>query len=122
MICPNCEKEMTDKSHSVLLTFLTGDEPDYYPTEWVEEYYCKECKIKFYKDEWTVPKKYPRATAKQIKCVNFINRQLGTSFDPVLKTSTWKFIRDNIDNAKEVYDNLFTEWCEDNSDWLPEYF
>ena len=122
MICPNCGKEMIDKSHSVLITFLTGDDPDYYPTEWVEEYYCKECKIKFYKDEWTVPKKYPRATEKQIKCTKFINQQLGTSFDPVLKTSTWKFIRDNIDSAKEVYDNSFTEWCEENSYWLPEYF
>lgn len=122
MHCPNCNKEMTDKSHSVLLTFFTGDEPDYYPTEWIEEYYCKECKIKFYNDEWTVPKKYPRATEKQIKCAKFINRQLGTDFHPVLKTSTWKFINEHIADAKEVYDNSFSEWCEENYDWLPEYF
>ena len=122
MICPNCGKAMTDKSHSVTLTFWTGDEPDYYPTEWVEEYYCKECKIKFDDGKWIVPKKYPRATEKQIKCAMFINRQLGTSFDPVLKTSTWRFIKDNIARAKAMFNNSFSEWCEENSDWLPEYF
>lgn len=114
MICPNWGKAMTDKSHSVTLTFWTGDEPDYYPTEWVEEYYCKECKIKFDDGKWIVPKKYPRATEKQIKCAMFINRQLGTSFDPVLKTSTWRFIKDNIALAKSIFNNSFSEWCEEN--------
>lgn len=122
MNCPNCNKEMQDKSHGETITFFTGDEPDYYPTEWIEEYYCKECKIKFRKGIWMVPEKYPRATKKQENCVAFINRQLGTTFKPVLKTSTWKFIKDNIERAKEVFDNSFSEWCEDNSDWLPEYF
>lgn len=122
MICPNCNKEMQDKSHSVEITFFTGDEPDYYPTEWIEEYYCQDCKIKYEKGNWKVPNKYPRATDKQIKCVAFINRQLGTDYEAVLKTSTWKFINDHIAKAKEIRDNDFSEWCEDNAHWLPEYF
>lgn len=122
MICPNCNKEMKDKSHEEVITFCTGDEPDYYPTEWIEEYYCKECRIKFYKGKWTIPDKYPRATDKQIKCVAFINRQLGINYEAVLKTSAWKFIKENLPAAKEYYDNSFSEWCEDNAYWLPEYF
>jgi hypothetical protein len=113
---------MQNKSHREEITFFTGDEPDYYPTEWIEEYYCKDCKIKYKKGNWEIPNKYPPATYKQIKCVNFINRQLGTDFEPVLKTSTWKFINDHIAEAKEVQDNSFSEWCEDNAHWLPEYF
>ena len=122
MLCPNCNKEMKDKSHAVEITFLTGDELDYYPTEWVAEYHCKECGIKYHKGDWTIPKRYQRATNKQIKCALFINRQLGTNFDPVLKRSTWKFINENIARAKEIRDYKFSEWCEENSDWLPEYF
>lgn len=122
MKCPNCNKEMKDKSYAVEITFITGDEPDYYPTEWIEEYNCKDCGIKYHKGDWVVPKKYPRATDKQIKCALFINRQLGTTFVPVLKTSTWKFIKDNIEQAIEVRNHSFSEWCEENSDWLPEYF
>lgn len=122
MICPNCNKEMVNKSYSVTITFCTGDEPDYYPTEWIEKYHCKECRIKFEEGKWIVPKRYQLATQKQIKCVNFINRKLGTDFNPVLKTSTWKFIKDNIDKAKMRSDNAFSEWCEENSDWLPEHF
>lgn len=122
MKCPNCNKDMIDESYGVEITFFTGDEPDYYPTEWIEKYYCKDCGIKYHKGEWIVPGKYPPATNKQIKCVMFINRQLGTNFDPVLKTQTWRFIKENLPSAKEVHDNLFSQWCEDNADWLPEYF
>lgn len=122
MNCPNCDKEMKDKSHAVEITFLTGDDPDYYPTEWIEEYHCKDCKIKYDNGNWVILKAYPLATDKQIKCVNFINRQLGTCFNPVLKHQTWKFIKENLSKAQEAYDNSFSEWCEDNSDWLPEYY
>ena len=122
MICPNCNKEMADKSYPVTLTFLTGDDPDYYPIEWIERYRCKDCGITYDDGDWTVPKKYALATDKQIKCVRFINKQLGTDFTPVLKTSTWKFINEHMAQAKEVFDNSFSEWCEENSDWLPEFF
>lgn len=122
MNCPNCNKEMKDKSHEVVITFFTGDEPDYYPTEWYEEYHCKDCRIKYVNGTWTIPNKYPRATDKQTKCVAFINRQLGTNYEAILKASTWRFIKEHIDYAKEVRDNDFSEWCEDNAHWLPEYF
>lgn len=122
MKCPNCNKDMMDKSYEVKITFFTGDEPDYYPTEWIEKFHCKGCGITFNKGEWVIPKKYPLATNKQIKCAMFINKQLGTDFKPVLKTQTWRFIKENLSTAKEVYDNSFSQWCEENADWLPEYF
>lgn len=127
MKCPNCGKDMKDKSHAETIFFCTGDEPDYYPTEWIEEYWCRDCKIKYTKheyqnDEWKIPKKYERATDKQIKCAQFINRSLGTDFIPVLKHSTWQFIKKNLTAAKEVAQQRFCNWCEDNADWLPEYF
>lgn len=122
MKCPNCNQEMNHTLRFVELTFFTGDEPDYYPVECFDVYQCNDCSIKCDGGKWTVPDGYILATNKQIKCVNFINRQLGTCFEPVLKSSTWQFIKDNLQNAKEVYDNSFTEWCEDNSDWLPEYY
>ena len=122
MKCPHCGKEMKDKSHFIEITFLTGDEPDYYPTEWYEEYHCKDCKIKYDNGNWIIPKAYTPATDKQIKCVNFINRQLNTYHIPVLKHQTWKFIKENLSKAQEAYNNSFSEWCEDNSDWLPEEF
>lgn len=122
MNCPNCNKEMTDKSYDEIITFCTGDDPDYYPIECHKVYWCPDCHIKYDNGEWIIPKKYARATDKQIKCAEFINRQLGTDYCPLLKTSTWKFIKDHIADAKEVRDNSFSEWCEDNAHWLPEYF
>lgn len=122
MKCPNCNQEMKNKSYAAEITFMTGDDPDYYPTEWHEAYHCRSCGIKVDNDEWTIPKKYVRATEKQIKCAMFINRQLGTDFNPLLKTSTWRFINENISLAKEVHNYKFSEWCEENADWLPEYF
>ncbi len=122
MKCPNCNQEMQNKSHYIEMTFMTGDEPDYYPTKFVEKYYCRNCKIKYNDGNWIVPKTYIIATDKQIKCVDFINTQLGTDFVPVLKHQTWIFIKDHLSKAQEVYNNRFSEWCEENFDWLPEYF
>lgn len=122
MICPNCNKEMKDSSHAVELTFMTGDDPDYYPTRWYEKYTCNYCKIKYEDGTWIIPKAYIRATDKQIKCVEFINGQIGTAFVPVLKHQCWKFIKENLPKAQEIYNHKFSEWCDENADWLPEYY
>ena len=119
MKCPNCDKEMKDKSYWY---YGIGDWDMDYPATLHEEYRCIDCNIKYINDEWIIPKKFERATYKQIKCAAFINRQLGTNFEPILKTSTWKFIKDNLTTAKEIYNHSFSDWCLENSDWLPEYF
>ena len=76
--------------------------------------------------EWIIPKKFARTTYKQVKCVNFICNELGLRFEPILKSKTWKFINTYFDAAKlhnkQRRDNNFRDWCEDNLEWLPEYF
>lgn len=119
MNCPQCNKEMKDKSYWY---YGIGDWDMDYPATLHEEHICYNCGIKHVNGEWIVPKKYDRATDKQIKCVNFINRQLGSNFEPILKSSTWRFIKENLDKAQTIWDNTFSDWCEENSDWLPEYF
>ena len=75
---------------------------------------------------WFIPDEIERATYKQIRCANFICRELGINFEPILKTKTWEFINTYLDvakqNNKQRRDNNFRDWCEDNLDWLPEYF
>jgi hypothetical protein len=72
--------------------------------------------------EWIVPKKYARATDKQVKCANFICRELGMDYEPILKSKTWKFINTYLEAAKQSRRASFECWCDDNYDWLPEYF
>lgn len=122
MNCPNCDKLMEDKSRFVEEFFCTGDDPDYYPTRWYEEHRCKACGIKYKDGEWFIPAKYQRPTDKQLRCVSFINRQLGTNYEPALKKSAWRFIKDNLPAAQKIHENAFSQWCEENSDWLPEYY
>ena len=119
MNCPNCEKEMKDKSY---WHYGIGSWDMDYPDVLHEEYWCSDCRIKYVNGEWNIPKKFERATDKQVKCVKFINRELGTGYVPLLKTKTWKFINDNLDDAKQSRDSNFEYWCEENAHWLPEYF
>ena len=62
------------------------------------------------------------ATDKQIKCASFICRELGMNYEPLLKRRTWEFINKYLDDAKQSWETSFECWCEDNSDWLPEYY
>lgn len=119
MNCPNCNKKMEDKSYCY---YGISDWDMDYPATLHEEYVCKDCNIKYMNREWIIPEKFKRATYKQIKCANFICRELELEFEPVLKTKTWKFINTYLDAAKQSSYANFEDWCEDNSDWLPEYF
>lgn len=123
MNCPNCDKEMKDKSYWY---YGIADWDMDYPATLHEEYLCKDCGIKYVNGEWVVPNKFERATYKQVKCANFICNELGMRFEPVLKKQTWQFINTYIDKAKhdskQRREADFRDWCEDNLDWLPEYY
>ena len=123
MNCPNCNKEMKDNSYWY---YGLGSWDMDYPDVLHEEYCCPDCRIKYINGEWAIPKKFARATYKQVKCANFICRELGLRFEPILKAKTWKFINTYLDAAKLSNrlrrDNNFRDWCEDNMEWLPEYF
>ena len=123
MNCPNCNKEMKDDSY---WDYGIGSWDMDYPDVFHEKYKCKDCRIEYINGEWIVPKKFERATYKQVKCANFICNELGMKFEPVLKMQTWKFINTYLDKAKhdnkQRRDANFRDWCEDNMDWLPEYY
>lgn len=119
MQCPNCDKEMKDKSYWY---YGIGDWDMDYPATQHEEYWCPFCSIKYINGQWLIPEKYGRATQKQIKCANFICRELGINYEPILKYKTWQFINKYYDEAKQSRANAFSDWCEDNADWLPEYY
>lgn len=119
MKCPNCDKEMKDKSYWY---YGIGDWDMDYPATLHEECYCADCDIKWVNGEWTIPKRYEPPTEKQIKCVRFICRELGMNYEPLLKRKTWEFINKYLDDAKQSWETNFECWCEDNSDWLPEYY
>lgn len=119
MNCPNCSKEMEDKSYWY---YGISDWDMDYPATLYEEYLCNECHIKYKNNEWDIPKEYERATDKQIRCANFICSELGIDYEPLLKKKTWEFIDKYLDDAKQSRAVSFEHWCEDNSDWLPEYF
>ena len=117
MNCPNCEKEMKDKSYWY---YGISDWDMDYPATLHEEYWCKDCCIKHLNGEWIIPKKFERATDKQIKCARFICRELRMNYEPLLKRKTWEFINKHLDDAKKSRETNFECWCEDNYWWLPD--
>jgi len=125
MKCPNCNKEMRDNSYEYYS--IGGWDLDY-PDLLHEEYWCQDCLIRFTNGKWEMPQ-YLIATEKQLKAGIIINRNTGIKMPPPLKKLMWQYIQDNMELSKrksEEYKNqrkqAFVEWCEENSDWLPEYF
>ena len=116
MKCPNCESEMKDKSY-----WYEGSWDSDYPEFKHEEHVCKVCKIAYKNGEWYVPDNLI-ATNKQIKTAMFISNVLHCERPVHTKKLLWKFINENLQEAIEVNNRNFEEWCEDNSDWLTEYF
>lgn len=56
MKCPNCGKEMIDKSYSKFEEFYHfEDEQYYYRNVHHDEFVCKDCKISFKDNRWTMP-------------------------------------------------------------------
>jgi hypothetical protein len=119
MKCPNCSKEMENKSYWY---YGLGDWDMDYPATYHEEHLCADCDIKYVNGKWDIPNKFERATDKQIKCVRFICKELGINYEPLLKRKTWKFIHKYLEAAKISKRTSVECWCEENSDWLPEYF
>lgn len=122
MKCPNCNKEMKDKSYSF---YSLGAWDCDYPDELHEEYMCKSCKISYINDEWHIPSSLV-ATEKQIKTAKFIRNVIGGQTPPPLKKNLWKYIHDNLQRAIELNEHIkdcnAEMFFEDNYQWLPEYF
>jgi len=142
MNCPNCNQEMTYQDDGGCGYSIADWDVDY-PTWHAEEHYkCKSCGIKCVEGEWSIPKKYQRATDKQVKAVLFIQNQLGSyigydyfgefptgknnkfagRFEPLLKNQCIKFIGQYLNEASQNKERRFDELCEDNQDWFPEYY
>lgn len=125
MKCSNCNREMKDKSYEY---YGIGSWDMNYPDEYHEEYWCPICHIKFVNDEWTIPSSMV-ATDKQLNAGKIIECNTGISMPPPLKKLMCEYIGENMELSKKKYEEykekkrqLFEEWCEENSDWLPECF
>ena len=122
MNCPNCNKEMKDRSYWY---YGLGSWDSDYPDCFHEEYVCKNCKISYINDEWKIPPSLA-ATEKQIKTAKFIRNVIGGETPAPLKKSLWKYIHDNLQRAidlnKHIRDCNAEMFFEDNYQWLPEYF
>ena len=125
MDCPECGKEMKYKGYSY---YGIGSWDMDYPDCYHEEYRCSCCKITFVNGRWNVPKKFI-ATEKQINAAKIISNVLGVDMPPPTKRKLWEFINQNMEKSKKrqqenkiARENDFSEWCEENSHWLPEYF
>ena len=101
MKCPNCGKEMVDKSYSKFEEFYHWeDEQFYYKRNYYEKFVCNDCKISFVNDEWDIPGEL-QATEAQIKACNFVSRELGYEPPPPTKRAMWKFLHETLDEAKD---------------------
>lgn len=59
MKCPNCDKEMADKSYCKMEEFYHYDDEEfYYHKVEHEKFVCQSCKITYLDDKWKIPKKY----------------------------------------------------------------
>lgn len=117
MKCPNCDKEMIDKSHSKMERFYHWeDEEFYYRDNYYEKFVCNDCKISFENDTWNIPNKL-LPTKKQKKTILFINNHLRMDLEALTKHQCWLDIGKYFDKAKRtpLHSN---EYYED----LEEYF
>lgn len=125
MNCPNCNNPMQDKSYWY---YGFGSWDMDYPDQLYEEYWCPYCRLRFLNGEWIIPETII-ATDKQIKAGKIIEYNTGIEMPPPIKKLLSKYIGDNMELSKQNYEKykkqrqqLFEEWCEENSDWLPEYY
>lgn len=117
MKCPNCEKEMTDKSYSKLEEFYHWEDEDYYYRKnYYEKFICKDCKISFENNKWHIPNNLI-PTEKQKKTILFINNHLKMNLEALTKHQCWLDIGKYFDEAKKT--PLYSD-----EDWInmQEYF
>ncbi len=112
MKCPNCGKEMTDRSYSKLEEFYHWkDEEYYYKRNHYEKFVCRDCKISIVNDKWNIPDNL-RATEKQVEACNFICRILNIEPPPLTKRAVWHFIHDHIEEAVDIKNKREGWFCD----------
>ena len=117
MKCPNCDKEMIDKSCFKKERFYHWeDEEFYYRDIYYEKLICMECKIYYENDKWNIPDKF-LPTDKQKKTILFINNHLGMDLKALTKHQCWLDICKYFEEAKRTPLHS-SEYYED----LQEYF
>jgi hypothetical protein len=123
MVCPECGKEMKDKSYD----YYSIGAWDYdYPDCTYIKFVCNKCRISYEEGEWKVPKKF-RGSEKQIKAAEFISKVLYLPLPPPHKKILWKFINCNLQKAiiKTQKNRKYYQDFDDNDDlydFYPEYF
>lgn len=117
MKCPNCNREMVNKSYSQLEEFYHWeDEEFYYRNVFYEKLLCYNCKIRFKDDNWDIPE-YLLPTEKQKKTILFINNHLKMNLKALTKFQCWKDINQYFEKAKKVPLHSDEEWIE-----IQEYY
>lgn len=112
MKCPNCGKEMTDRSYSKLEEFYHWkDEEYYYKRNHYEKFVCRDCKISVVNNKWNIPDNL-RATEKQVEACNFICRILNIEPPPLTKRAVWHFIHDHIEEAVDIKNKREGWFCD----------
>lgn len=102
MKCPNCGKEMIDKSYSKMERFYHWeDEEFYYRNNYYEKFVCNDCKICFENDTWNIPNNL-LPSKKQKKTILFINNRLGMELESLTKYQCWLDIGKYFDEAKRT--------------------
>jgi hypothetical protein len=102
MKCPNCGKEMIDKSYSKLEEFYHWEDEDYYYRKnYYEKFVCNDCKISFEDDEWHIPNNL-MPTEKQKKTILFINNHLRMDLEALTKHQCWLDIGKYFEEAKKT--------------------
>ena len=106
MKCPNCGKEMVDKSYSKLEEFYHwNDEEYYYKNNYYEKFVCNDCNISFEDDKWNIPNNL-MPTEKQKKTILFINNHLRMDLEALTKHQCWLDIGKYFDEAKQYADRF----------------
>ena len=86
MKCPNCDKEMDNKTYCKMEGFYHWeDEETYYHKVEHEKFVCKSCKITY-----------------QEKTILFINNHLGMDIQPLTKHQCWLDIGRYFERAKRT--------------------
>ena len=119
MICPNCNKEMKNRSfHCTEFknNFTTFEDWNNSGSSSYlnEEHICICCGIVYTNGVFKIPANIDKATEKQIKTVLFINNQLGAKFKPIFKKQCSniisRYLNKAIDCADKKRERRIKQW------------
>lgn len=115
--CPNCGKEMVDKSYSKLEEFFHREDKEYYyRNNYYEKFVCNDCNISFEDDKWHIPNTL-MPTEKQKKTIIFINNHLGMNLEALTKYQCWLDISKYFNEAKKTPLHSDENWID-----IQEYY